>query len=105
MNWIWFAMAQPGGQGGGGSMGALLLPLFGMLAIFYFLLIRPQQKKQKQIQQMIGALKKGDRVLTTGGIYGTVLNVKEHIVVLKIAEDVKIEIEKNAVASVVERSE
>lgn len=104
MNWIMFAMAQPGGEGGG-SMGALLLPLFGMLAIFYFLLIRPQQKKQRAIQQMISALKKGDRVLTTGGIYGTVLNVKEHVVVLKIAEDVKIEAIKSAVASVVEKSE
>jgi preprotein translocase subunit YajC len=104
MNWIMFAMAQPGGEGGGSPMG-LLLPLFGMLAIFYFLLIRPQQKKQRHLQQMIGALKKGDRVLTTGGIYGTVLNVKEHIVVLKIAEDVKVEVVKNAVGSIVEKAE
>jgi preprotein translocase subunit YajC len=102
MNWIQFAMGPTGGQGGG-SLTGLLIPLLGMLAIFYFLLIRPQQKKQKQVQAMIAAIKKGDRVLTTGGIYGTVVGVKDNIIVLKIAEEVKIEIVKQAVASVVEK--
>ncbi len=103
MNWIQFAMG-PSGSEGGGSPAGLLIPLLGMLAIFYFLLIRPQQKKQKTLQAMIAAVKKGDRVLTTGGIYGTVLGVKDHIIVLKIAENVKIEIVKHAVASIVEKA-
>ena len=103
MNWIQFAMGPTGGEGGGSPAG-LLIPLLGMLAIFYFLLIRPQQKKQKQLQAMISSVKKGDRVLTTGGIYGTVSGVKDTILVLKIAEDVKVEIVKHAVASVVEKS-
>jgi len=103
MNWIQFAMGPTGSNGGGSPLG-LLIPLLGMLAIFYFLLIRPQQKKQRQLQTMISAITKGDRVLTTGGIYGTVVGVKDNIIVLKIAEDVKIEIVKQAVASVVEKS-
>jgi len=103
MNWIQFAMGSSGSEGGGSPAG-LLIPLLGMLAIFYFLLIRPQQKKQKTLQAMIAAIKKGDRVLTTGGIYGTVSGVKDHIIVLKIAENVKIEVVKHAVASIVEKT-
>jgi preprotein translocase subunit YajC len=103
MNWILFAMAPSGGQGG--SPFAMLLPIIGMLAIFYLLLIRPQQKRQKQQQSMITALRKGDRIMTTGGIYGTISGIKENIIVLKIAENVKIEILKNSVASLVEKGE
>ena len=103
MNWITFAMASPGGEGG--SPFAMLLPIIGMLAIFYLLLIRPQQKRQKEQQSMIAALRKGDRILTTGGIYGTVVGIKENIIVLKVAENVKIEILKNSVASLIEKGE
>lgn len=103
MNWTIFAMASPGGEGG--SPFAMLLPIVGMLAIFYLLLIRPQQKRQKEQQSMIAALRKGDRVMTSGGIYGTVAGIKDNIVVLKIAENVKIEILKNSVASLVEKGE
>lgn len=105
MNWIMFAMASPSGGGQGGSPLAMLLPIIGMLAIFYLLLIRPQQKRQKQQQTMIAALRKGDRVMTTGGIYGTIAGLKENIVVLKIAENVKIEILKASVASLIEKGE
>ena len=99
MNWIVFAMGPTGGEGG--SPFAMLLPIIGMLVIFYLLLIRPQQKRQKAVQQMISSLRKGHRVITTGGIYGTIVGIKENVVVLKIAENVKIEILKNAVSTVV----
>jgi len=93
----------------GGARGPSQLPLlFVILAtfvIFYFILIRPQQKKQKELQKMIEALKKGDRVLTTGGIFGTVVGVKDNILVLKIDENTKIEMVKSAVASVVKKAE
>jgi preprotein translocase subunit YajC len=93
----------------GGARGPSQLPLlFVILAtfvIFYFILIRPQQKKQKELQKMIEALKKGDRVLTTGGIFGTVVGVKDNILVLKIDENTKIEMVKNSVASVVKKAE
>jgi preprotein translocase subunit YajC len=102
LNWIMFAMSQPGGEGGGNPL-SMLFPILGMLAIFYFLLIRPQQKRQKETKQMITALKNGDRVLTSSGIYATVSGVKDDTFILKIADNVKIEVLKTAVSGIVER--
>ncbi len=81
------------------------LPLVLMFAIFYFLLIRPQQKKEKDRQTMIKNLKKGDRVATTGGIIGTVLHVKDEAVVLRVGGEgeTKIEFLKSAVTSLMEQ--
>jgi preprotein translocase subunit YajC len=88
----------------GGSSGLLgLWPIVLIFVIFYFLLIRPQQKKQKEHQKMLESITKGDRVVTSGGIYGTVVGVKETVVVLKIAENVKIEVAKSAISHIVER--
>ena len=75
-------------------------PLIFIGVIFYFLLIRPQQKQRKELQKLITSLKTGDKVVTTGGIHGMISNVKERTVLLKIAENVKIEIDKSSVASV-----
>ncbi len=83
----------------------MLLPFVGMLLIFYLLLIRPQQKRQKEVKKMIEALKKGDRVITSSGLYGTVSGIKENVVVVKIAENVKVEMLKSSVTGVVEKSE
>lgn len=99
MDFLMFMMAQPGGEGGGSAM-SLLVPFLGMMAIFYFLLIRPQQKRQKESKQMLGALKKGDRVVTSSGLYGTIHGIKDDIVVLKIADDVKVEMLKSSVSGV-----
>ena len=79
-------------------------PLIFIGVIFYFLLIRPQQKQRKEQQTLISALKTGDKVVTSSGIYGMISNVKESTVLLKIADNVKIEIDKSAIASVVSRS-
>ena len=94
-------------QSGGGSPNLFLsfVPILLIFIIFYLLLILPQQKKQKQHQTMLSSLRKGDRIVTNAGIYGTIHDVKEHMIVLKIAEEVKIEIVKNAVAAVVEKRE
>ena len=81
----------------------MLLPLVGMLAIFYFLLIRPQQKRQKEMQKMIGALKKGDRVVTASGLYGSIAGLRDDVVVVEIADGVKVEMMRNAVTGVVAR--
>ena len=77
--------------------------IIGFFLIVYFLLLRPQMQRQKQVQQMLGGLKSGDRVVTTGGIYGQILGIKDDVVVLKIAEDVKVEVAKSAIAGVVPR--
>jgi preprotein translocase subunit YajC len=91
--------------GGGPSQLPLLLVIIATFAIFYFILIRPQQKKQKEVQKMIEALKKGDRVMTSGGIFGTVVGTKDNIIVLKIDENTKIEVIKSAVVSVVKKAD
>ena len=83
---------------------AQLLLILSFVLIMYFLLLRPQMRRQKQAQEMLKSLKNGDRVLTTGGMYGQILSIKENdVVVLKIADDVKIEVAKSAIAAVVQK--
>lgn len=76
-----------------------LLPLILIFVVFYFLLVLPQQKRQKQHQQLLNSLKKGDRVITSSGIYGTVSNIKDNIISLVIADGVKVDIEKTHIMS------
>ena len=83
---------------------AQFAPLIFIGVIFYFLLIRPQQKQRKEQQALISSLKTGDKVVTSAGIHGLISNVKETTVLLKIADNVKIEIDKASVASVTSRS-
>ncbi|MCM8800649.1 MAG: preprotein translocase subunit YajC [Candidatus Omnitrophica bacterium] len=75
-----------------------LIPLIFIIIIFYFLLIRPQKIREKQHQDMLNNLKKNDEVVTTGGIHGTIVNIKEKTVTLRIDDNVKIELEKNCIA-------
>jgi len=96
-----YAMGNPGGGGGGGGGLTALLPFILIIFIFYLLLLRPQQKKQRKHQEMLSSLRKGDRVLTSGGMFGVVvgINDKKNIVVLKVAEHVKREFQKSAIAA------
>ena len=78
------------------------------VGIFYFMIIRPQQKKQKETEAMLSAVRKGDRVLTVGGVFGTVIGrkgEKDEVVVLKVADDVKMEFSKSSIVQVLERGE
>ncbi|GAB4484707.1 MAG: preprotein translocase subunit YajC [Thermodesulfovibrionales bacterium] len=84
------------GGGGGGIMG--FLPLIFIFVIFYFLIIRPQQKKAKEHKNMIENIKKGDKVILSGGEYGVVEEVREHTVTVKIAENVKVKYGKAYIA-------
>ena len=77
---------------------ASFMPIILIFAIFYFLIIRPQKQKQGDHQKMVQALKKNDDVITVGGIHGTIVNVKDNSVVLRIADNTKIEIQKSAIA-------
>lgn len=88
------------GQGGAGSLLTTLIPFALIIVIFYFFLIRPQNKKQKETQRMLDALKKGDKVITIGGIHGTVASVKENTIILKVDDGTKIEFNRSAVSSV-----
>ncbi|MEO0078491.1 MAG: preprotein translocase subunit YajC [candidate division WOR-3 bacterium] len=98
------ALAQTGGQasssqtqtGGLGLLGSLL-PLILIVAVLYFLMILPQQRRQKKHQQMLQALKRGDRVVLSGGIFGTISEVKDGTLMVKVAENTVIEVEKGAV--------
>lgn len=95
-----FAMGAPPAGGGGGQSAIMqLFPLILMFGIFYFLLIRPQQKKAKEHRALVDALKKGDQVITAAGIYGKVTSVDEQIVTLEIAPGVNIKISKGHIAS------
>jgi preprotein translocase subunit YajC len=76
------------------------LPLIAIIAIFYFLILRPQNKKQKETQKMLSALKKGDRVVTIGGIHGVIQSVKESTVIIKVDENTKLEFNRNAISTV-----
>ncbi|MFQ6070896.1 MAG: preprotein translocase subunit YajC [Candidatus Aminicenantales bacterium] len=89
---------QPAARGG--SPLQALIPFILIFVIFYLLFIMPQRKKQKKHQEMVGQLKPGDKIVTTGGIYGTIMGVKKDRFELKVSSNVKIEITKNAVAAI-----
>ena len=91
MNFLSIFLQAAQGAGGGASS---LIMLVAIIAIFYFFMIRPQQKKQKEINAFRNALKKGDKVLTVGGIYGTIAEVKETTVLLDVANGVLIKVDK-----------
>ncbi len=100
-----YAMGQAGGSGGQAGGLAGFLPIIILFAIFYFLLIRPQQKKAKDHKNMITELKKGNRIVTSGGIYGTILSLDETTIGLEIAEKVKIKITRGNVAALISDNE
>lgn len=95
--------AGAGGSGGGGIVG-LILPLVLMFAIFYFLLIRPQQKKQKTRTSMLGSLKKGDKVVTIGGLHGTIMEITDDIVVLRVNDVTKLTFDRGSISHAVSSS-
>jgi len=95
-----------GGAGAAGGIGGLLIPIVLMFGIMYFLIIRPQQKKLKQHQAMIGALRRGDQVVTQGGLIGKVTKVKEdNEIEVELATDVKVRVVKSTVAQVLSKTE
>ena len=93
-----FVLAADPGAGGGLSLIILFAPLF---AIWYFLVIRPQQQQRRKTQEMLANLKTGDRVVTTGGIYGTVVSFRNGVVQLQIASQVKVDVTRSAIAGMV----
>lgn len=102
MSFIPFLQAA-GTAGSASTTGALtgtLIPFLLIIIIFYFFLIRPQNKKQKETEKMLAALKKGDKVITIGGIHGTISSVKEKTVIVKVDDNTKLEFNRSAISSV-----
>lgn len=101
MESIAWAEGTGNGSTGGGPSGLLsLVPFLIIFVLFYFLLIRPQQQKQKQQQTLLDALKKGDRVITTSGIWGTITNLGKDTVTLQIADNTKIKMQRENISRV-----
>ena len=98
--YVSFLAAQQGG--GNGSMFFMIILMF---IIMYFLLIRPQKLRQRELQQRIDKIKTGDKILTAAGIHGMVANVKESTIILKVADNVKIEFEKASIAKIFPRED
>ena len=98
-------LAGPGFGAGGSGITTLLLPVM-MIGVVYFLMIRPQQKKQKVWTEMLAQLKTGDRITTTGGVRGTIISLKDDAMILRVAPDgIKMEVVKSAIASVTTQEE
>ena len=93
------AQAAPAGQPPQNLL-VTMMPLVFIFVIFYFLLIRPQQKKQKEHEKLVQAVKTGDQVVTSSGIHGTISNVKDKTVIVKIADNVKVEFDRAAIVAV-----
>jgi preprotein translocase subunit YajC len=100
MNFLFQILSSPAtpGAGGGAGMQSLIFLLL-IIVVFYFFMIRPQVKKQKEASNFRSALKKGDKVATTGGIYGKITDVKDRTVTLEIADNVLVKVDKNAVTA------
>ena len=98
------ALLQQAAPGGGNSM-LQLVPYVLMFAIFYFILIAPMRKQQKKTKEMLAGIKKGDRVVTSGGIYGQVAQIEDQIVWVKIADTVKVKMARSAITGVVADTE
>jgi preprotein translocase subunit YajC len=101
---ILFAMAPQGGDQGGGLMSTLIM--FGAIfLIFYFMIIRPQQKRTKEREKLLSSIQKGDKVITNGGIHGVVSSVEEKTVILQVSDNTKLKFERSAITSVTSSKE
>ncbi|HLT24719.1 MAG TPA: preprotein translocase subunit YajC [Ignavibacteria bacterium] len=92
-------LQQPGGEG---PLGMLMsfLPFLLIILVFYFLILRPQQKRQKERQNLLSSLKKGDKVITAGGIHGTVEAITDTMVTVRIADNVNVNLERSSIATI-----
>jgi preprotein translocase subunit YajC len=100
------AMMPPGAGGdGGGSLMSTLLMFALIIGIFYFMILRPQQKRQKEREKMLSAVKKGDKIVTAGGLHGTIAGIDEKTVLIEVASNVKLKFDRSAVASILKEGE
>jgi len=98
---ILLAMAPQGGEGGGGSLISTLIMFGAIFAIFYFMIIRPQQKRAKEREKLLSNIEKGDKIVTSGGVHATIVGIEEKTVLIEIAPNVKVKVERSAIGSVI----
>ena len=98
-----FFILQADGQAGGSMLG-LFLPFLLVFVVFYFFIIRPQRKREEQRKTMISAVKKGDRIITIGGVHATITKVEDNSVLAEIDSNIKVRLEKHAIASIAKES-
>ncbi len=98
---ILLAMAPQGGEGGGGSLISTVIMFGAIFAIFYFMIIRPQQKRAKEREKLLSNIEKGDKIVTSGGVHATIVGIEEKTVLIEIAPNVKVKIERSAIGSVI----
>ena len=99
----YFPLLQAGGPAGTGQMMTTFVTFGLVILIFYFLIIRPQNKKQKETKKMLEALKKGDKVVSIGGIRGVIQSVKEDVILVKVDDNTKLEFNKSAISGLVDQ--
>ena len=98
---ILLAMAPQGGSGGGGSLISTVIMFGAIFAIFYFMIIRPQQKRAKEREKLLSNIEKGDKIITSGGVHATIVGIEEKTVLIEIAPNVKVKVERSGIGSVV----
>lgn len=103
MNVLALMAADPAAGSNSASMMTSLITFGMVILIFYFMIIRPQKKRDKEAKAMLAAMKKGDKIVTIGGIHGTIVTVKDNTVVVKVDDSARIEFSKNAISTVVAR--
>lgn len=102
MDFLAYAMGT-GGEGGQGSSFSAFIPLILMFGIFYFLLIRPQQRKAKLQREMISSLKKGDKVVSSGGLHGVITGLTDDVVTMEIAPKIRVKVSRGSVAGAIKK--
>ncbi len=102
MDKIILLQAAPGGME---SLLSSILPFLLIIVIFYFLILRPQQKRQKERQKLLDSVEKGDKVITAGGIYGTVDGIEDNTLLVKIAEGVKVKMERSSISTIIGKTD
>lgn len=103
---VTFLMAPPGEGGtGGGSLMSTVIMLGSIVAIFYFMILRPQQKRQKERERLLSALKKGDKVITSGGLHGSIAGLDDKTALVQVSDTVKMKFERSAIATVLRESD
>jgi preprotein translocase subunit YajC len=94
----------PNGGGGGGSMYSTIIMFGAIFLIFYFMIIRPQQKRAKDREKLLSNMQKGDKVITSAGLHGTIVHIDEKTVLLQVSDNVKLKYERSAIATIIPSS-